>query len=144
MRLGNAFRKGYSDAVDTSRRRRSENAELFNNYVKMNADMGAKVSAADLEGFKGSLSGGSSYFGAGLPSTDALQETSKRLGQIQSNKQTLAADNSRAKSLAATQTSIQIAQELSGQYMHTDFSDKEFSFNDGTTRMLPGGGMPKF
>ena len=144
MRLGNAFRKGYSDAVDTSRRRRSENAELFNNYVKMNADMGAKVSAADLEGFKGSLSGGSSYFGAGLPSTDALQETSKRLGQIQSNKQTLAADNSRAKSLAATQTSIQIAQELSGQYMHTDFSDKEFSFNDGTTRMLPGGGTEYF
>ena len=144
MRLGNAFRKGYSDAVDTSRKRRSENAELFNNYVKMNADMGAKVSAADLEGFKGSLSGGSSYFGAGLPSTDALQETSKRLGQIQSNKQTLAADNSRAKSLAATQTSIQIAQELSGQYMHTDFSDKEFSFNDGTTRMLPGGGTEYF
>ena len=140
MRLGNAFRKGYSDAVDTSRKRRSENAELFNNYVKMNADMGAKVSAADLEGFKGSLSGGSSYFGAGLPSTDALQETSKRLGQIQSNKQTLASDNSRAKSLQATQTSIQIAHELSGQYMHTDFSDKPFNFKDGTTRMLPGGG----
>jgi len=139
MRLGNAFRKGYSDAVDTSRRRRSENAELFNNYVKLNADMGAKVSAADLEGFKGSLSGGSSYFGAGLPSTDALQETSKRLGQIQSNKQTIAADNSRAKSLQATQTAIAIAKELSGQYMHTDFSEQPFTMNDGSTRMFKGG-----
>jgi hypothetical protein len=139
MRLGNAFRKGYSDAVDTSRRRRSENAELFNNYVKLNADMGAKVSAADLEGFKGSLSGGSSYFGAGLPSTDALQETSKRLGQIQSNKQTIAAGNARAKSLQSTQTAIAIAKELSGQYMHTDFSAQPFTMKDGSTRMMKGG-----
>ena len=139
MRLGNAFRKGYSDAVDTSRRRRSENAELFNNYVKMNADMGAKVSAADLEGFKGSLSGGSSYFGAGLPSTDALQETSKRLGQIQSNKQTIAASNARAKSLQSTQTAIAIAKEFSSQYMHTDFSEQPFKMKDGTTRNFRGG-----
>ncbi|HAU68950.1 MAG TPA: hypothetical protein DCW52_11215 [Gammaproteobacteria bacterium] len=132
MRLGNAFRKGYNEAVDTSRRRRSENAELFQSYVKMNADMGAKVSTEDLANYKSSLSGGTSYFGAGLPSSGALQETSKRLGQIQANKQTIAAGNA----LGNIQTQLAIAKEFGLAYIGTDYSTEE---KDQDGKVVPAG-----
>jgi len=132
MRLGNAFRKGYNEAVDTSRRRRSENAELFQSYVKMNADMGAKVSTEDLANYKSSLSGGTSYFGAGLPSSGALQETSKRLGQIQANKQTVAASNA----LGNVQTQLAIAKELALSHIGTDHETEE---KDQDGKVKPGG-----
>jgi hypothetical protein len=132
MRLGNAFRKGYNEAVDTSRRRRSENAELFQSYVKMNADMGAKVSTEDLANYKSSLSGGTSYFGAGLPSSGALQETSKRLGQIQANKQTIAAGNA----LGNIQTQLAIAKEMALGFIGTDYGAEE---KDKDGKVVPAG-----
>ena len=132
MRLGNAFRKGYNEAVDTSRRRRSENAELFQSYVKMNADMGAKVSTEDLANYKSSLSGGTSYFGAGLPSSGALQETSKRLGQIQANKQTVAAGNA----LGNITKQLAIAKELAKAHIGTDHATEE---KDADGKVKPGG-----
>lgn len=132
MRLGNAFRKGYNEAVDTSRRRRSENAELFNNFVKMNADMGAKVSTQDLANYRSALSGGNTYFGAGLPSTGALEETSKRLGQIQANKQTVAAGNA----LGNVLTQLEIAKELAAPFTTTNFTDKK---DEKTGKIIKGG-----
>ena len=132
MRLGNAFSKGYKEAVDTSRKRRSENAELFQSYIKMNADMGAKVSSEDLANYKSSLSGGTSYFGAGLPSSGALQETSKRLGQIQANKQTIAAGNA----LGNVQTQLEIAKEFGKGFVGTDHETEEI---DKAGKVTPGG-----
>jgi hypothetical protein len=94
--------------------------------------MGAKVSTEDLANYKSSLSGGTSYFGAGLPSSGALQETSKRLGQIQANKQTVAAGNA----LGNITKQLAIAKELAKAHIGTDHATEE---KDADGKVKPGG-----
>ena len=85
-RLGSNFFDSYNNQIDTLRRRRKENMDAFNSYVKMRSEMGEKPTAKDLEKFKMTLGGGDNYFSSALPSSDAIRETVTRLGEIQADK----------------------------------------------------------
>ena len=84
--LGSSFSNAYEDSIDRSKRRRSENMEAFNSFVKMQSELGINANTQDLERMKASLAGGNTYFGQGLPSTEVLEATSTRLGEIKADK----------------------------------------------------------
>lgn len=84
--LGSSFSNAYEDSIDRSKRRRSENMEAFNSFVKMQSELGIDADTQDLERMKASLAGGNTYFGQGLPSTEVLEATSTRLGEIKADK----------------------------------------------------------
>lgn len=84
--LGSSFSNAYEDSIDRSKRRRSENMEAFNSFVKMQSELGIDANTQDLERMKASLAGGNTYFGQGLPSTEVLEATSTRLGEIKADK----------------------------------------------------------
>jgi hypothetical protein len=84
--LGSSFSNAYEDSIDRSKKRRSENMEAFNSFVKMQSELGIDANTQDLERMKASLAGGNTYFGQGLPSTEVLEATSTRLGEIKADK----------------------------------------------------------
>ena len=85
-RLGANFFNSYNNQVDRLRRRRSENAEAFNAFVKMRSEMGETATVEDMEAFKRTLAGGDQYFSAALPTKTMMQETASRLGEIKQDK----------------------------------------------------------
>lgn len=80
VRLGSRFFDGYNKEIDNLRRRRKENVDAYNSFIDMKREAGEKASVEELESFKRSISGGDFYFAQGLPASDTIRETSKRLG----------------------------------------------------------------
>lgn len=85
-RLGSRFFDAYNKQTDRLRTRRKENAEAFNSFVKMRAEQGEEATVAELERLKQNLGGGDAYFFSAMPSSEAIAETSQRLGEIAQDK----------------------------------------------------------
>tara|TARA_R110002124_G_scaffold159517_4_gene326782 strand:- start:3348 stop:6128 length:2781 start_codon:yes stop_codon:yes gene_type:complete len=84
-RLGSSFFNAYNDQKDNLRRRRGENVEAFNSFVKMRTELGETASVSDMEKMRNNLAGGEGYFMNALPTGAMLQETNKRLIENQAD-----------------------------------------------------------
>lgn len=84
-RLGSNFFNAYNDQVDTLRKRRSENVESFNSFVKMRTELGETASVSEMEKMRNALAGGDGYFMNALPTGAMLAETEMRLKENQAD-----------------------------------------------------------
>lgn len=82
MRLGGSFYDAYNSEVDLQRKRRSENAKSFNDFVKMKQEAGERVDVAELQRMRDALAGGSAYLAGVLPSNAMLEQTAKTTADI--------------------------------------------------------------
>jgi hypothetical protein len=82
MRLGGSFYDAYNSEVDLQRKRRSENAKSFNDFVKMKQEAGERVDFAELQRMRDALAGGSAYLAGVLPSNAMLEQTAKTTADI--------------------------------------------------------------
>lgn len=85
-RLGSNFFDSYNGQIDRLRKRRGENVEAFNSFVKLRTELGETATVDDMEKYKAQLSGGDSYFMSALPTSTMIEETQKRLVQNQADK----------------------------------------------------------
>lgn len=129
VRLGSNFFDAYNQEISNLRSRRKENMDAFNSFVKMKEENGEKVTASELESYKRSLSNGDFYFAKGLPNSQMITETARRLSESAVQKRNTELANlastraSTASTIAATtarnianQTAeMQLAQTLIGQ-----------------------------
>ena len=129
VRLGSNFFDAYNQEISNLRSRRKENMDAFNSFVKMKEENGEKVTASELESYKRSLSNGDFYFAKGLPNSQMITETARRLSESAVQKRNTELANlastraSTASTLAATKArniatqtaEMQLAQTLIGQ-----------------------------
>ena len=81
VRLGSNFFDAYNTEIGNLRRRRKENADAFNAFVELKKQNGEKVTAEELESYKRNISNGDFYFAQGLPNSQMLSETARRLSE---------------------------------------------------------------
>ena len=127
-RLGSNFFNAYNDQVDNLRRRRGENVEAFNSFVKMRTELGETASVTDMEKMRNSLAGGEGYFMNALPTGTMLQETNKRLIENQADERTKEAGrsiNNRTSSLGNFQTELEIAKSITSSLVDVDLKEKD-------------------
>jgi hypothetical protein len=121
MRFSSDFFKAYNNEIDTQRRRRSDNATAFNDYVKAQQDAGRAVSVEELERMRNSLAGGDVYMAGGLPSQVAMKGMAERTQEAAEAKK---AEEARQKALGIQQE-MEIVQKISNGLVGIDYSTPE-------------------
>ena len=76
----------YNKSVDNLRKRRKENAEMFEAYKDAKVADGEEVSVEELSNMRNSLAGGDFYFGQALPAESMLSALAERTNKRVTNK----------------------------------------------------------
>lgn len=118
-RLGSRFFDSYNGQIDRLRRRRGENVEAFNSFVKMREEMGETASVEEMEKFRNALGGGEQYFMSALPTRAMLQETNKALVANQADK----AETRRQNAIKTSNDELALVTSIAGTVIDQDFND---------------------
>ena len=109
----------YNGQIDRLRRRRGENVEAFNSFVKMREEMGETASVEEMEKFRNALGGGEQYFMSALPTRSMLQETNKALIANQADK----AETRRQNAIGTSNDELALVTSIAGTVIDQDFND---------------------
>ena len=118
-RLGSRFFDSYNGQIDRLRKRRGENVQAFNSFVKMRQEMGEVASVQDMEKFRNALGGGENYFLSALPTNTMLEETNKAMVSNRADLQETRAQNA----LKTTTTELDLVKSIAGTVIDQDFND---------------------
>lgn len=118
-KLGSRFFDSYNGQIDRLRRRRSENVEAFNSFVKMRQENGEVASVAEMEKYRNSLAGGDQYFMNAMPTSEMIKETRKAMVANQADLQ----ETRRQNALKTSQDELSLVTQIASTVIDQDFND---------------------
>lgn len=137
MRLGGSFYDAYNSEIDLQRKRRSENAKSFNDFVKMKQEAGERVDFNELQRLRDALAGGSAYLAGVLPSNAMLEQTAKTTADI------AATEESKRSVIRLKQTNEEL-KVLEDVIVKGNLTDTDITTGEGKTRfekLIKEGGL---
>lgn len=136
-RLGSNFFDSYNGQIDRLRKRRGENVEAFNSFVRLRTELGETATVDDMEKYKAQLGGGDSYFMSALPTSTMIEETQKRLVQNQADK----IQTERQNAIRTSDDELSLTEKIVGSLVNVDIKGPEGQ--KALTEAFTNAGKPK-